>query len=68
MPTLSPDSALSSSLEPRVDLNLNVTERKTGGLSAGGGISASVRLFSRIVFLFLIIQMIRRCFLILMHM
>lgn len=29
--------------QPKIDLVLNVTERKTGGLSAGGGISATVR-------------------------
>ncbi|KAI3429606.1 hypothetical protein D9Q98_005692 [Chlorella vulgaris] len=39
---LRPQPAEGSSLEhPKVDLSVEITERKTGGLSAGGGISAS---------------------------
>jgi hypothetical protein len=40
--SMRPQPAEGSSLEhPKVDLALEITERKTGGLSAGGGISAS---------------------------
>lgn len=40
--SMRPQPSEGSSLEhPKVDLSLEVTERKTGGLSAGGGISAT---------------------------
>ena len=37
LPQTAEDSTIGS---PKVDLTLNIVERKTGGLSAGGGISA----------------------------